>query len=322
MGLLALNSACKSRTVETMGYVQRPKAYLLTRITFIPMNLFKLLFSILTLLIIPCKSYNSASLKEIEETEESNILIKPESFPTTIGEIELPAGFSRVSNSSFAKYLLSVPLKPKGSKVMLYDGKEKWNQEAHYAVIDLPIGKRDLHQCADAVMRVRADFLRSEKRYADLHFNFTNGFNCEYSKWIDGYRIKVKGNNVSWFATENKGDSDVNYWKFLEMVWSYAGTLSLEKELVRKDPAAIEAGDVWIKGGSPGHAIMVMDVAQNGNGEKIFLLAQSYMPAQEMHVLVNPNNTALSPWYKVTKGDLVTPEWTFDNGQLRTWQSN
>jgi hypothetical protein len=306
--------------VETMGYVLLPKAYLFNLLPLRFMQFIKLIFSLIFLTFISCKTEVKTKLPNSENTLDQEE-VSSVAFPSEIGGIPLPEGFTRLSNTSFSKYLLGLPLKPKGSKVKLHNGDEKWNQEVHYAIINLPIGKRDLHQCADAVMRVRADYLRKEERFDDIHFNFTNGFNCTYSKWIDGYRIRVNGNNVNWIKTESFGDTDANYWKYLEMVWSYAGTLSLEKELVKKDPATIEAGDVWIKGGSPGHAIMVMDVAQNADGEKIFLLAQSYMPAQEMHVLVNPNDEDLSPWYRIPDGDLVTPEWTFRNDQLRTWNN-
>jgi len=273
---------------------------------------------ILFLLVVSCGQTGSNA--HTDATKPHNLAVpKQAPWPLNIGQIPLPDGFRRVEKSAFGNYLSTLPLQAEGSKVKLYNGEEKWNQRAHYAVINLPIGQRDLHQCADAVMRVRADFLRTEKRYDDLHFNFTNGFNCVYSKWMDGYRVKVSGNNVSWYATEYKGDTDANYWKYLEMVWSYAGTLSLERELKTKDAKDIEPGDVWIKGGSPGHAVLVLDVAINNVGDKIFLLGQSYMPAQEMHVLKNPNDDNLSPWYKITEGDLVTPEWTFSQGQLRTW---
>ena len=213
-----------------------------------------------------------------------------------------------------------MPLKDKGTPVRLYDGQEKWNQTAHFAVVDLPIGKRDLHQCADAVMRLRADYLRETGQYESIHFNFTNGFKCGYEPWMQGKRIRVSGNNVSWYnANAASGDSDASYWKYLEMVWSYAGTLSLEKELKTRSIQEISIGDVWIKGGSPGHAIIVVDLVINKVGKQRFLLAQSYMPAQEMHILLNPNDESLSPWYELPKGQLTTPEWTFELDQLRTW---
>jgi hypothetical protein len=54
------------------------------------------------------------------------------------------------------------------------------------------------------------------------------------------------------------------------------------------------------------------------SGEKIFLLAQSYMPAQDIHILKNPENGGGNPWYSVNFGDkLITPEWEFTRGNLR-----
>ena len=50
--------------------------------------------------------------------------------------------------------------------------------------------------------------------------------------------------------------------------------------------------------------------------EKVFLLAQSYMPAQDIHILKSFDNY-ISPWYKLDFGDtLNTPEWTFTRGDL------
>jgi len=53
-------------------------------------------------------------------------------------------------------------------------------------------------------------------------------------------------------------------------------------------------------------------------GERVFLLVQSYMPAQEIHVLKNPADAGLSPWCRIpTDGPLRTPEWTFRMDELK-----
>ena len=107
---------------------------------------------------------------------------------------------------------------------------------------------------------------------------------------------------------------------YLDLVYSYAGTLSLEKELKPIKFTEMATGDVLIRGGSPGHAVIVVDMAQNqATGDKIFLFAQSYMPAQDIHILQNPNDAKLSPWYSITSpGDeVITPEWDFKKLQLR-----
>jgi hypothetical protein len=99
------------------------------------------------------------------------------------------------------------------------------------------------------------------------------------------------------------------------------GSASLEKPL---KPVAgineIKAGDIFIKGGFPGHAMLVVDIAINDKGKKFFMLAQSYMPAQDIHIVKNPADEALSPWYEVSdSNEIITPEWKFYKNQLRQW---
>ena len=108
----------------------------------------------------------------------------------------------------------------------------------------------------------------------------------------------------------------------METVFSYAGTLSLSRELKAVPYEDMQVGDVLIKGGFPGHAVMVMDVAVDSSGRKIYLMAQSYMPAQDIHILRNPMYENLSPWYLAEGGDnafIYSPEWTFSAKELRRW---
>ena len=158
-------------------------------------------------------------------------------------------------------------------------------------VVDLDVGTRDLQQCADAVIRLRAEYLYQEQRYEEIHFNFTNGFNAEYAKWREGYRIKVEGNSVSWIKSSNPSQSYEDFRKYLDLVFAYAGTLSLAQELTLVQVAEMEIGDVFIQGGSPGHCVIVVDMAEhNETGEKLF------MPAQEIHILKNGRDSSISPW--------------------------
>src|SRR5688572_7433561 len=92
-------------------------------------------------------------------------------FYATIGDIKTPKGFTRtdVPHDSFAGWLRSVPLK-KDKTVYLYNGTRKRNQSAQFAVIDIPTGNKDLQQCADVVMRLRAEYLFRHKIYPDIAF--------------------------------------------------------------------------------------------------------------------------------------------------------
>ncbi|HHG85490.1 MAG TPA: hypothetical protein ENJ82_12155 [Bacteroidetes bacterium] len=236
--------------------------------------------------------------------------------------IKPPKGFKRkaVEKGSFAAWLRGIPLKPGKPPVMLYNGMQKGNQETHFAVIDMDVGKRDLQQCADAVMRLRAEYLYASQQVAAIHFNFTSGDVCAWSKWKQGFRPKIRGNKVTWSKTAQASNSYKTFRSYMNIVFNYAGTSSLEKEMERVPRVtSLKIGDVFIRGGFPGHAVLVMDVAEHPEtGEKVFLLAQSYMPAQEMHILVNPMDSELSPWYAADfVGELNTPEWTFSQDELR-----
>ncbi len=240
---------------------------------------------------------------------------------TIISRFTPPKGYIRkeVDSTSFAYHLRNLPLKPYGTTVKYHNGKTKNNNNTYAAVIDLPIGKRDLHQCADAIIRLRAEYLYKQKKYDSIHFNFTNGFKADYNNWKKGKRIIVKGNTVFWKQQAKAKNDYYTFWKYLEMVFSYAGTASLEKELKPTTLANIQIGDVFIKGGFPGHAIIVVDmVFHKKTNQKLFILAQSYMPAQELQILTNPNDTSLSPWYTSDFDEiLVTPEWVFKKLNLK-----
>lgn len=234
-----------------------------------------------------------------------------------------PAGFQRApaAASTFAHYLRRLPLKPVGAQVHLYDGSLKPSQAAHAAVIDMSVGERDLQQCADAVMRLRAEYLFAADRKQEISFNFTSGFKAPFSRWANGERIKVQGNSCSWVPGGKAGSAHADLLDYLEKVFTYAGTASLSNELKDCSSSPVQAGDVFIQGGHPGHAVIVVDVAENRTGEQVFLLAQSYMPAQEIHVLKNLRAPSLSPWFKLNDGEVLeTPEWTFRWDQRKRWR--
>ena len=101
----------------------------------------------------------------------------------------------------------------------------------------------------------------------------------------------------------------------------YCSTRTLQRQLQPvPDFSAIDAGEVLIRAGSPGHAMLVADVAEDNYGHRIYLLAQSYMPAQDIHIVVAPDSD-LSPWYRADAAlpQIRTPEWTFKTNELRNW---
>lgn len=225
-----------------------------------------------------------------------------------------PEGHQRVpvQPGSYAEWLRELPLKKGKPPVLLYSGAKKANQDAHVAVADLDVGDKDLQQCADSVIRLRAEYLYSKANWRRIEFHYTNGTLATFTKWAAGSRPRVKGRQVAWRNGVAPPDrSYPSFKKFLENIFQYAGTKSLVKETDPAGTRAITPGDIFLQPGSPGHVVLVLDVAESpGTGKRVFLLGQSFMPAQEFHILRNAGPT--SPWYSLEGKRLVTPEWTFE----------
>ncbi|MEO5582714.1 MAG: DUF4846 domain-containing protein [Saprospiraceae bacterium] len=226
---------------------------------------------------------------------------------TVLTRFSPPAGYIRPEHNSntFAYYLNHLPLKEKGAFVNMHNGNMKANPGVYIGVVDLPIGTKNLHQCADAVIRLRAEYLWNQKRWDDIHFNFLSDSKPRF------YKDYV-----------HEDHSYEAFWHYLEYIFEYANTSSLADELLPvPSMRSMQIGDVLIEKKQPfGHAVIVIDMAVNNQGKKVYLLAQSYMPAQEIQVLTNPSNSTKSPWYELKEGGIVTPEWTFKQSHLKRFR--
>ncbi|BBM35651.1 hypothetical protein JCM16774_0576 [Pseudoleptotrichia goodfellowii] len=265
------------------------------------------------------KNDNSQTIQQNEENMKNNI-VNPKG--TTIEtRYNVPAGYKRVQaeEGSFAQFLRNQKLKPYGEKALFFNGEAKRSEGIYDSVIDVEIGDRDLHQCADAIMLLRGEYFYSKKEYDKINFKFVSGFDAKYSKWMEGYRINPEGKG-SYYKKTGSSNTYKDFRNFMTIVFAYSGTLSLENEMKPQALKDMKIGDVFIMGGSPGHAVIIVDMAVNDKGEKIFMLAQSYMPAQQTQILINPENSDMKVWYSLKNKDiLVTPQWRFSVDKLRSF---
>lgn len=207
---------------------------------------------------------------------------------------------SKLDSNSYAFYLRNFELMPDSHEVHYYNGLIKSNK-VHAAVLRIDVGKRDLQQCADAVMRLRAEYLFEQKRFAEISFRFLGD-----------------GKMHSFLSYKNGKKDYTTFRRYMDYVFSYANTASLKAQLKSRTIKDAKIGDVFIQSGNPyGHAISIVDICSDSAGNKLALLAQSYMPAQEIHILKNFNNKGHSPWYPLKDGIIETPEWTFNSTDLK-----
>lgn len=108
----------------------------------------------------------------------------------------------------------------------------------------------------------------------------------------------------------------------MDLIFTYAGTISLNKETkpVLKT-ADLKTGDLLITAGSPGHIVFIAGVSENQKGKKTFLLAEGFTPAQSIHVLKNSFNPKISPWYEldVNSAETKTARYFFEPSNFRSF---
>ncbi len=237
--------------------------------------------------------------------------------------IKPPAGFTRVplELNTFGNWLRRLPVKKGGPKVFLFSGASKGiNEDAHACVVDIDTGAADLQRTAQAVMRLRAEYLFSAGMNDAIKFSLLSGAPADWTSWAQGVRPST---STRVRASTRRVPADANYPNFRkylnELVFKKTSTATLTQDLQPvADPTDIRVGDVFIRPGSPGNAVIVVDLAVNKAGRRIMLLAQGGTPAQNMHILKNLSDTRLSPWYDaVFEATLNTPACKYTKAELR-----
>ena len=241
---------------------------------------------------------------------------------TVADSVAVPAGFVRVAAApgSFAEWLRDLPLKPADRGVILHDGRPVADHGTVAAVVDIDVGRSDLQQCADAVMRLRAEYLFSRRLTGLIGFELYSGERYRFAAFAEGVTPVLSGQRIAWQSGPPRDSSHASLRRWLDTVYAFASTRSLAHELRPvEDPAAAAIGDVFIHPGSPGHAVIIVDLAVDpATGRKLALLAQSSTPARDVHLLRNTLEPWLGAWFALAKSrPLATPGRMFAPDELR-----
>lgn len=233
-----------------------------------------------------------------------------------------PRGFARVDApaGSYGAWLRGLPVRLDRQNVLSFKGAALNSPSA--AIIALDVGEKNLQQCADSAIRLHAEFLWARGRSAELAYHFTSGDEVRFTDWVAGERLSIDGAKVRRRAGAPRSADHASMRQWLDVVFMYAGTRSLHRDSHAVQPADVRAGDFYVAPGSPGHAVVVLDVATARDGRRVALLGQGYMPAQDFHVLRGTAPQALDGAWFVLPSKLTdiidTPSWQpFRGSDLR-----
>jgi hypothetical protein len=221
-----------------------------------------------------------------------------------------PAGFARVplAAGSFGAWLRQLPLAAAGTPVRSYAGDVLYpaSDSRIAAVIAIDAGSADLQQCADAVIRLHAEWRWSQGR-RDHAYRAASGILLPFERFTRGERVVADGTRLRWRPAGRVGADYAAFRRYLDVVFTWANSVSLARQADEVSPDALQPGDFFALGGNPGHAVLVLDLARAVGGRRAALLGQSYMPAQNLHVL---RPAAGRVWFSLEPSrDLSTPFW-------------
>ena len=215
---------------------------------------------------------------------------------------------------SMAQFMRQLPVKKQNDKVKLYTGEDKEVQDSNIAILNMRLDDRSLQQRASSIMRLYSEYFWMNQEFDKISYKIADGFTMEYQKWIEGNRVSVNGNQASWYTDGATGDSYQSLCSYLDYYFGYSGMESLINASAPASVNNLQVGDFFVDKDKQ-YAAMVVDVAENEDGNKCFLLASGGTPGQDIEILKNPAHTTNGdPWYYVAEvtSSFKTPEFDLD----------
>jgi hypothetical protein len=231
----------------------------------------------------------------------------------------VPEGYERMASEkqSFPAFLRSLPLLPAGSPVRYYTGEPVKTPSVvpFAAVLDMDVGRKDLQQSPQSMIRLWAEYLFGQQQFLSIRFSIRNGKLIPYDKWAQGMNIVVDG-EAHWTKTPSDPHRYLTFRHYLDFIFRYSDWNTLRRDLQPVAPADLQPGDVLLRDNC---AAMVLDMAiQTQTGEKIVLLVGGGTPAQSIHVLKNTiDGAAAGAWFKIgANGDIATSDVLFSSAHF------
>ena len=258
-------------------------------------------YLILTLIFFGCSAVNEVSFDNLLGSKNTSKNLNKSANVKTLSKsvIDSPKGFVKVyDDNDFGIFLRNLPFKTFENEVKNYDGSVKQNTNSVSAVINLPITDKNKQTYSNGVFRLRNEYLFDTKKFNLIKFD-------------------KEEKPLASFNSFSRSKSYSDFLAYLDEVYDKLSPSSLANYTHKIPLTDIKIGDIFYQNSSnKSHAVMIIDLAENLKGKKIMLLAQTFYPSQELHVISNPENTDISPWYEVKEGTLLTPDWRFFTSDL------
>lgn len=211
-----------------------------------------------------------------------------------------PPGFTRVkvAPNSFGAWLRNMPLLKPGSPVKDYRGhifKKPWDSTVA-AVTACTISGRSMDQCMDILMRFYAAYLHKNNRLADLILPLPDGSAYGFTQARQNLVPVFKGLHFR-LQPDKHLRNPLSLNRFLNIVFELTGTQAFYYHYRKIPLDSVQPGDFIVKKGRKGHAVLIVDMATDGMGNRMALIGQGDTPACGLYLLKERDG---SPWFPIS----------------------
>ena len=162
-------------------------------------------------------------------------------------------------------------------------------------VVPVNIAGNRLWQCMDILICFHVDYLEMNSNPV-VSYPLPDGTPFSWLEWQKGIRPVFEGLNFKKILKSKSDTSVKNFTKYLNTIFEYSGTQSFWHYYPDIKLNNVEPADFIVKKGKKGHAILVVDVAENSMGQKVALMGQGDTPACQFYLLKQTNG---DPWFKI-----------------------
>ena len=281
-------------------------------------------------LIFQCLTVISILLFSVMSIHSQNVSTNINTTGMTVNSrVTVPDSFFRppFPISTYQSYLQSLVIKSADSKVMKYDGYEK-KFICYSAVLQIDLMEEDMMRGEHYIQYLRAKFLYNSSKYDMIDFSYDDGRSLTFEQWAEGARFVWQDSIYIIDTIAGVNYTENSFKKYMDQVYMNSTTNGLAMDTKLLEVGSLSIGDLMIQPKdmhTPGHAVLVIDMAVNPlTGEKMVLLAQGFSPTQDMHILSNPYEADISPWYRVQEDNMyfTTAQWTFRKKHIRRFLLN
>ncbi len=237
-----------------------------------------------------------------------------------------PAGYARiaVAAESFGALVRSLNVLPDSVPVRFADGRTCQTWPAGTRVVALPfLFRADLEQCADMALRLYTEYHWARGSADSLEFKLQNGQRIAWREWRAGRRLRFdSAANRHVVAPARADSSRAEFERFLHYLFLWTGSAALQRDLHKLRADDLRPGDLIVQNttGAMGHVSVILDVAQDSSGHRLYLIGNGWTPAQSFFVRIARPEEGSEGWFTLAGYEKHLSVYGFGPFNFRRWQ--